>query len=1080
MTLHEALRVRAAPLRSAVAIRRLLPAAVAGVGVLAGGAWLIRLQWGGAPAWVLVAWLLVLAAVVVAGIGLRAALSGASPAAVARRLEVSGEWRRGALTTLLGPSVAGTSSELHRHAESIETARVLEHAEPALATEIGSIRSESRRWLALLGVGIVALVAARPLGGTGAMLFQPWLAWGALTAPIGLSTETPVVDRGASASLTIAAFGQREVILALRAPGEPWREQLVQLDPSGSAVVVTPPLEAELVARVHGGGRRSGELRVTIRVPAFLGAFAVTARYLGYLALEDEMVPIDGDTLVLPEGTRLEFTGRATTDLAAAWLMWGADSTPLEVSGDRFSGDVVPRGTGTYLVGASPALGGELEGSLPALPVRVVPDTAPTVTMPVPGVDTVAPTSHRLPVVVAVEDDHGIASAGLEWRRGGGVVARRSLQLGVGTTDRALLTAALDLDSLGLGPGDTLRYRAVASDNAPTPQMGRSPEYLVVVPTAAEERVARDDATRETGAGLDSLAAQARQAQRQADALARERRRGESPSGGDPENPDPLSADAARRAEQAMEAQERVEDQVEAMQRRLDDLQRAAQRGEVPDTALARQLGEIRRLLDEALTPELRAAMERLREGLKNLDASETREALGDLAERQEKMRAAIERARELFERAKSETELANLAAEARELLERQEQAAAELAADSTAGAASEEQLAQRADSLADALDDAAERSPAEPTREGLESAADQAREAASQMRAAAGSARTGQRQQAQRQAKAAGEVLQPLEREIQRQREEMQEAMRREVLAALERLLLETSRTLDDQNAVAEALRRGALAGRLRSEQSMLEEGTAKLLQQVIAVAGKNALISPTIAVALAGARDGMRQSIEATSAASPSLGLAADRAGEAVDMLAVAAYALLRSRQSVAESESGSGLEEAMQMMQQMAGQQGQLSDQGKSMLQEGDPGMAEMLQMAIDQRAIAQQLEKLRAGGELPGAGELARDAQDLARSFELGRLTPETIERQQRLFRRMLDAGRSLRGDEEDERKERQSERAGETELARPDALDPALLRGVEFALPSWEELQRLSPDDRRRVMDYFRRLTERRP
>ena len=601
----------------------------------------------------------------------------------------------------------------------------------------------------------------------------------------------------------------------------------------------------------------------------------------------------------------------------------------------------------------------------------------------------------------------------------------------------------------------------------------------MVVPTAAEERAARGEATDAAARGLDSLAAEARRAQRQADELARERRRGESRAGADPEHPDPLSSDAARRAEQAIDAQESVEEQLGQMRRRLDELERAAERGEPPDTALARELGEVRRLLEEALTPELREAMARLREGLQKLDASETREALGDLAERQEKMRAAIERARELFERAKSETELANLAAEAKELLEQQEAATAALAEDSTA-AATEEQLAARSDSLAGALDDAAERSAAESTQQGLQDAAERARAAAQEMRAAAGSARRGQRQDAQRQAKAAGEALRPLETDIRRQREEMQEEMRREVLAALDRLLLETGRTLDQQQGVAEALRRGALAGRLRSEQSMLEEGTAKLLQQVIAVAGKHALISPTIAVALAGARDGMRQSIEATSAASPSLALAADRAGEAVDMLAVAAYALLRSQQSVAESESGSGLEEAMQMMQQMAGQQGQLSDQGKSMLQQGDPGMAEMLQMAIDQRAIAQQLERLRAGGELPGAGELAQDAQDLARSFELGRLTPETIERQQRLFRRMLDAGRSLRGDEEDERKERQSERAGDLEAARPGALDPALLRGAEFELPSWDELQRLSPDDRRRVLDYFRRLTERRP
>jgi hypothetical protein len=1080
MTLRDELTRRAAPLRSAGAVGRLVPAAAVALGALAVAAWLIRLGWGGAPFWVLAAWLVAMAALAIGWWQVRRVLLGLSAEGIAHRLESDGGWRRGSLTTLLGQTAAGTSPELHRLAEEREAMAVADRASAVLAPEVHRLRARSRRLVAIIAVGAAVLIAARPLDGAVGMLFRPWLAWNALSAPIGLTTDTPVVERGEVARLRISAFGQREAVLSLRAPGEPWRDQTIALDDAGQAAFETPPLEAEVVARVRAGGRSSPEVRIAMRLPAFLGAFAVTARYPEYLALEDELVPVDGDTLVVPEGTRLALSGRATTDLARVWLTSPGDTVALEVSGDRFEGEVVPDLTGTYQLGATPALGGVLEGTLPALLVRVVADSAPTVVIPVPGADTVAPPSHRIALVVAVEDDHGIVSVALELRRDGVAVTRRPLTLGQGLTDRALIATALDLDSLGLSPGDTLRYRAVASDNAPRSRVGRSAEYLVVVPTEAEERAARGEATREAGQGLDSLAALAARAQQQADELARERRRGASTDGSDPENPDPLSSEAARRAEQAIDTQEEVARELEAMRDRLDALQRAAQRGEQPDTALARQLGEIRQLLEEAMTPELREAMERLREGLQKLDASETREALSDLAERQQKMKAAIERARELFERAKSETELASLAEEARELLRRQEAATEALAADSAAGARAEEQLAARTDSLAAALDDAAERAPAEPTKEGLQAVAQEARQAASEMRAAAGSARRGQRQQAQQQAKAAGEALKPLERNIAKEREEMQEEMRAEVLEALDRLLLETSRSLAEQQVVAEALRRGALAGRLRAEQSMLEEEAAKLLQQVIAVAGKNALISPTISVALAGARDAMRQSIEATSSASPSLGLAADRAGDAVDMLAVAAYALLRSQQAVSESESGSGLEEAMQQMQQMAGEQGELSDQGKSMLQQGDPGMAEMLQMAIDQRAIAQQLERLRAEGELPGAGELAQDAKDLARSFELGRLTPETIERQQRLFRRMLDAGRSLRGEEEDDRKERESERATAVEGAAPDALDPALLRGAEFALPSWEELQRLSPDDRRRVLDYFRRLAEQRP
>src|SRR5690606_9044953 len=232
-------------------------------------------------------------------------------------------------------------------------------------------------------------------------------------------------------------------------------------------------------------------------------------------------------------------------------------------------------------------------------------------------------------------------------------------------------------------------------------------------------------------------------------------------------------------------------------------------------------------------------------------------------------------------------------------------------------------------DSLANALEQSAEQVPSERAEEGLRESAEAAREAASQMRSAAQSARQGQRQRAQQQAQAAGEALAPVEKQIREERENLQEEMKEEVIAALDRLLAETSRLLSRQHAVADAFRRGALAGPLRAEESMLEESTGKLLEQVIDVSGMNALISPRIGVALAGARDGMRAAIEATSSVSPSLGTATDRAGEAVDYLALAAYSLLRSRESVENAESGSGLAEAMQQMQQAAGAQGELSD-------------------------------------------------------------------------------------------------------------------------------------------------------
>jgi len=235
---------------------------------------------------------------------------------------------------------------------------------------------------------------------------------------------------------------------------------------------------------------------------------------------------------------------------------------------------------------------------------------------------------------------------------------------------------------------------------------------------------------------------------------------------------------------------------------------------------------------------------------------------------------------------------------------------------------------------------------------------------------------------------------------------------------------------------------------------------------------------VPPGIAVALATAQQAMGQAREAVSTANANPREASERAGEAVDALNVAAYQMIRARGNVANSQSGSGLSEAMQQMAQMAQQQGAMGQQSAGMLpQMGGGSMGEQLkQLGAQQRAMAERLEKLRGQANVPGAGAMAEEAKEIARALEAQRLDRELVERQERLFKRMLDAGRTLQGTETDEQKERESTAAKPGELRLPPELRGKLGQDDErLRLPSWEELQQLSPEERRLVADYFRRL-----
>jgi hypothetical protein len=341
-------------------------------------------------------------------------------------------------------------------------------------------------------------------------------------------------------------------------------------------------------------------------------------------------------------------------------------------------------------------------------------------------------------------------------------------------------------------------------------------------------------------------------------------------------------------------------------------------------------------------------------------------------------------------------------------------------------------------------------------------------------MRQAASEMQRGRRQQAQRQGRRAEAAMEDVARETEARRDQQQDAWREEVLQALDRALAETARLSRRQLEVAESFRRRP-ASTVRNEQASVEESLQKLLDQLRAVSGRNALVSPQIAIALAVARRHMIAARDAVSTGTPNPREAAEQAGQAVDGLNVAAYAMVRARQDVGGASSGSGLAEAMERLTQMAQQQGQLSQQAEGLLPMAGAGsmQMELQRLAARQRALAEAMERMRAQGEVPGARELAEEAEELARRLEAGRLDRETVERQQRLFRRMLDAGRTLQGEEEDERKERQSTTATGDQVHLPPALGRRL--GGAPRLPTWEELRALTPEQRRLVTEYFRRL-----
>lgn len=1016
----------------------------------------------------------------------------------------------------------GASADLAGLAERDALGR-LGTADVELAPSLGRV---ARRRLAALGgtaaalvlvlatAGFVAPTASR--AGVASLLNPVAHLRGPTLPPLRLTTARRVVPRGARTTVEVSAPLREAVALEWRPrQGLAGRRQLTLS--AGAARALVGPIDAPTQVWVRApDGALSDTLLVVPDEPLLLTGLEVEATYPAYLNRPPEQFRQPVPPLSLPWGTRLVVRGQATAPLVAARLesahertsgepaaagaAGSGEAVPLAVEGDRFVGSWTPAASGRYAIRLDDGGGRDLAGSVEPLDVTLVPDSAPVVRVSYPGTDTVVPADMRLPVVAQARDDHGLSDAALiGWRVSGYAGADEpigtAIPLSVGEP-QALLRLVLRLDDFRLLPGDTLKYYVRARDGSPARREGRSRTYTLVFPSMAELRSSVRADSRE-------LVDEAERMTRRAEELAR-RARDEARSmswpgqgrGQERAQGGSTSMESAERArlEDLLKQDEALVDEVESMRDRLDALERAMEAAGLNDPRLQQQMRELRELYEDALSDDLRRRLQELERGLDTLDPEQVRQALEQLAQEQEALRERLERSLELFRRAAAEQEMSALAQESRELAGRQEAVAGALEEPESAGAGQAEQqaLEGEADRLGAQIDSLAARLAElgeQATAQAAERAGGDMDAARQDMARARQQSAAGESQSAGEQGRSAAQRMAGAAEQLEGARQAMAQGWKQEATDAVQQATQDVLSLAQEQETLRRRMEEQASSrpgpstsdGRkgMQGEQAGLEQSLESLGRNLSEAGQRSALVDRDVGAALG--RSMIRMSETREALADERAALPVEQAQQAVEALNKLALELVENADRIERSESGTGLQEALEQLAQLAQQQGALNNRSGALmpLALSGPAMANQLrELASEQRGVAQGLEeverKLDGSGDVLGRmDELAAEAEALARQMEAGALPPEARARQERLFHRLLDAGRSLERDETSE--DRRAERPESAEVDRARALDPSLMRGPRYRPPSDEQLRRLSPAYRKLILDYFDRL-----
>ncbi len=680
--------------------------------------------------------------------------------------------------------------------------------------------------------------------------------------------------------------------------------------------------------------------------------------------------------------------------------------------------------------------------------ILVTRDLPPRMVLLAPRGTVDLPEDEHLPVLAYAEDDWGLAGIRAVVRVHGGEsrFPLKSLQAPGITLDT--LRLRMDLTPFNLLPGEEMTLILEARDRAG--QVGQSDPLVIRFPSL-------EDVYAETEAALDAQEQGTAVLQEKAQELTEKLRE--------------LNESFKAHRKLDWSTREKVQSVIRQQEQLLQNLQQQAQQMQKAlqqldalssiDPELAEKARRVAQLFQEVASEELAKALKRLQEALRDQNPRRLEQVLQQLQQNQEILKARLERLEQVLERFRREMKLAELEERLGNLAEQQarlrEQTTQARTPEAQQALAQQQQALERElESLRQEMDtlaqDLAEEAPtlAESLQSVADSLAPQAMEAMAQARMDLSqqnpSAAQGKQQQA-------FETLLQMKQRLASLRNQLGQQQRQEVVQRIRRIRRDLLFLARQQAQLLQSLQDPA--GPLHPEEAArtsqaLSEALEPVQQAFRQLMSQTLILSSTMLNLLDRIRTLQQDATRALSqgAYRP----ARDQARAAYSLLNRTLLLLFQAEKQAQQSGSGTGVEQMLQQLEQLASGQMQINQATQSLLPLPSPVPGEMMarlqQLAEQQRALREALEKLQQalqqGTGLEQALEGARQAMEqVEQALRQGTLTPQVRRNQEKALERLLQAERALRKREFARR--RRSTPGRSTEPAAVAPLERATLR-----------------------------------
>jgi len=304
--------------------------------------------------------------------------------------------------------------------------------------------------------------------------------------------------------------------------------------------------------------------------------------------------------------------------------------------------------------------------------ITAVPDEYPVIEVVRPGVDINLNEEMLVPLLLRISDDYGFSSLVLKYRivsdgrRGEENVAILNFSDRIKTEGE--INFNWDMEPLRLMPSDYVEYLFELADNDAVsgPKLTSSRTYIARLPSL-DEIIAQTEA--EYNQNVDRTEEYLRQHRDLADRMKNIARKLEQEKGsGD----NKLSWQHQKELQEIAQKEEAIAEQIDQTAEKMNKMIDKMQESRFAGRELLEKLSEIQKLFEEVASPEMREARLKLLEALKQMDKNMLDQALKDYQMSQEEMMKRLDRTIALLKKMQIEQKIDAMTEMARELAEKQ------------------------------------------------------------------------------------------------------------------------------------------------------------------------------------------------------------------------------------------------------------------------------------------------------------------------------------------------------------------------------------------------------------------------